>query len=97
MLSQDLSNLKQLTFIDGCVSVLDIIEWGVPQGPVLGPLLFLIFVNEIPNASELLTWLFADDTALAEVRPCTVEFDTTVTTALQKCLLLLLGFQTSVT
>ena len=59
-----LSNRKQQTEIDGCVSLLDIIEWGVPQGSVLGPLLFLIFINDIPHASDLGTWLFADDTAL---------------------------------
>ena len=59
-----LSNRKQLTAIGEFVSVLELIEWGVPQGSVLGPLLFLIFINDIPNASELLTWLFADDTAL---------------------------------
>ena len=59
-----LSNRKQVTVIDDCVSLLELIEWGVPQGSVLGPLLFLIFINDIPHASELGTWLFADDTAL---------------------------------
>ena len=59
-----LCNRKQFTGIDGSISLLDLVEWGVPQGSVLGPLLFLIFINDIPHASKLDTWLFADDTAL---------------------------------
>ena len=59
-----LFNRQQFVFLNGTCSSLLIIKTGVPQGSILGPLLFLIYVNDLPNASCLLTLLFADDTTL---------------------------------
>ena len=57
-----LSNRKQFVTINGQDSSLKNISCGVPQGSLLGPLLFIIYINDLPNSSDVLSFiLFADD------------------------------------
>ena len=58
-----LRNRHQYVMFKSTTSNISTIECGVPQGSILGPLLFLVYMNDIVNASPLLTYvLFADDT-----------------------------------
>ena len=61
-----LSNRKQYSEIgENSKTDLNYVTCGVPQGSILGPLLFLVYVNDLPNASRLLDpVIFADDTSL---------------------------------
>ena len=65
--SSYLTGRAQYVHYDGVDSSLSVISTGVPQGSILGPLLFLIYMNDIAEASEKFhSILYADDTTLEE-------------------------------
>ena len=60
-----LENRKQYVQFDTCTSDMKSIGNGVPQGSIVGPLLFFIYINDFPNSSKLFNFLmYADDTTL---------------------------------
>ena len=70
-----LSNRQQFVFINDSASSTKPINIGVPQGTILGPLLFLIYVNDLKNATSFHPRLFADDTCLVLDNPSLKELE----------------------
>ncbi len=60
-----LSNREQVCNINGSISSPKIIKTGIPQGSILGPLLFLLYINDLPDCLHKTTpCLYADDTQI---------------------------------
>ena len=62
-----LSNRTQRVVIKDALSSIGQLKAGVPQGSVLGPLLFLVFINDIADGMTSLGRLFADDTSIGHI------------------------------
>ena len=66
LFSDYLNNKKQRVVFNGSCSSWQNIQTGVPQGSVLGPILFLIYINDIGSNLSSNASLFADDTSLSK-------------------------------
>ena len=62
-----LNNRKQRVVLNGSYSSYKTVESGVPQGSVLGPLLFLIYINDLERDVKSNIKFFADDTMLFSI------------------------------
>ena len=71
-----LSSRYQFVFHNSITLSSKAINIGVPQGSILGPLLFLIYINDLPNAIISKPRLFADDTCLIFNNPSAFALET---------------------
>ena len=80
-----LCNRRQFVSLFGTNSDYQTVTCGVPQGSVLGPLLFLLYINDMPKCSNILEFHpFADDTNLFLNSPNILNLETNLNVELEK-------------
>ena len=80
-----LKDRKQYVSVNGHTSKDVKVTCGVPQGSVLGPLLFLVYINDLPTVSKILTfYLFADDTNICYESSNTFDLQKKINIELKK-------------
>ena len=84
LLENYLSNRHQVTAANTCKSSPTVIKCGVPQGSILGPLLFLLYINDLPNCCLFEVKLFADDACLILNNKCHQLLEITANNELNK-------------
>ena len=79
-----LSNRRQVTVVDNVKSDVKQVTAGVPQGSRLGPLLFILYINDIEKDLESEILIFADDTTLLTFGANSLETSNTLNKDLVK-------------
>ena len=75
-----LENRQQFVTINGKDSSKKAIQYGVPQGSILGPLLFVIYINDIPEICKFAKFiLYADDANIIVTGNSMIEISEQVT------------------
>ena len=67
LINSFLSNRRQRVILNGQSSKWSPIKAGVPQGSILGPLFFLVYINDLPKGLFCNAKLFTDDTSIFSV------------------------------
>ena len=67
LIHSSLNDRHQSVILNGQCSNRSKIKAGVPQSSILGPLLFLVYINDLPDGLTTNAKLFADDTSLFSV------------------------------